>query len=487
MRFYCAGEIAKIVGGTVIAGDKTAEISEVSTNSKEGDKNTLFVPVIGEHVDAHDFIADAYCHGMRAVFTSRGEVIKNMPEMTYIKVENTVAALQRFGAAVRNLFDIPIVGITGSVGKTTTKEMIAAALEGSLCTLKTSGNMNSQVGLPRMMLRISEKHQIAVIEMGMSLPGEMGKIAAVARPECAVITNIGVSHIGQLGSKENIRREKLDIISEFPCGGTLFLNGDDPMLCDLVSNAGTVKMSEQAKKQFSKAKLVTFGLSEYCDFRARAVRPEGEHTTFILDYPNGSERGELEVSLPVLGDHNIRNALAAFAVAAYYNIPLEHAAAGLANYTPIAMRGGKIESNGVILIDDTYNASPDSMRGAIDSLMFSPAKRHIAVLASMLELGAISKECHQEVGVYAAMKGVDLLVAIGSEAEYIAQAANNAGIAAAVYFKDNEEAFEFLDRELVFGDVVLFKGSRGMKLDKLVDRIKAEREKEMEGGTCTRM
>ncbi len=487
MRFYCAGEIAEIVGGTVIAGDGKAEISEASTNSKEGDKNTLFVPVIGEHVDAHDFIADAYHHGMRAVFTSRGEVIKNTPEMTYIKVENTVAALQRFGAAVRNRFDIPIVGITGSVGKTTTKEMIAAALENSLCTLKTAGNMNSQVGLPRMMLRLSKEHQVAVIEMGMSMPGEMAKIAAVARPECAVITNIGVSHIGQLGSKENIRQEKLDIIREFPYGGTLFLNGDDPLLYELVSDAAAVKMSEQARERLSKAKLVTFGLSEYCDFRARAVRPEGEHTTFLLDYPDGLGRGELEVSLPVLGDHNIRNALAAFAVAAYCDISLERAAAGLADYTPIAMRGGKIESNGVILIDDTYNASPDSMRGAIDSLIFSAAKRHIAVLASMLELGEISRECHREIGLYAAVKGVDLLVTIGSEAEHCAQAASDAGIAAAVCFKDNEEAFQFLAGELVFGDAVLFKGSRGMKLDKLVDRIKTEREKEMEGGTCTQM
>lgn len=565
MRAYTVKEIADIVGGELIAGDGGRQITEFSTSSKEGDAATMFVPVIGERADAHDFIGDAYAHGMRATFTCRGRQTENgrdgvgpaggaavaggaaekkaprvlkpdaenereagQEAMAYVYINEpgeknpNVAALQRFGAHVRGTFSLPVVGITGSVGKTTTKEMVAAALQTGLCTLKTAGNMNSQIGVPRMMCRLGAEHEIAVIEMGMSMPGEMERLVRVARPESAVMTNIGVSHIGQLGSKENIRREKLNIINAFPDGGVLFLNGDDPMLAQaadawravreeaagqpahgmpqekaagagvrqgaepvpeagaaaetgetFITQSGTVtvhgvELDAPTAERFRHIRIVTCGTGEDCDYRAKNIRTEGEETHFTLctggKTPEQPEK-RLSVRLCVLGQHNVLNALTAFAVAEHYGIAPEQAAEGLYGYHPIAMRGGHIEANGMTLIDDTYNASPDSMRGGIDSLMATRAKRHIAVLADMLELGAISKECHEQVGRYAAERGVDYIVAVGREARYYISAST--GVESRL-FADNGEALAFLERFVQPGDAVLFKGSRGMQLEQLV-------------------
>ncbi len=551
MREYTVKEIADIVGGELIAGDGGIRIKEFSTNSKEGDAATMFVPVIGERVDAHDFIGDAYAHGMRAAFTCRKDVAvllqkdagagqeavqketaaKNeqtqpgmQDSMAYVYIDlpdeknPNVAALQRFGAHVRSTFSIPVVGITGSVGKTTTKEMVAAALETGLCTLKTEGNMNSQVGLPRMMCRLEKEHEIAVIEMGMSMPGEMGRIVRVARPECAVMTNIGVSHIGQLGSKENIRREKLNIINEFPDGGVLFLNADDPMLKEVADawrmvcregNFGAayakevsggqetgnvisvcgVAMDEATAERFPDIRVVTYGTGEDCDYRAKDIRVVEERMQFVL--LRGQQEG-IAVRLSVAGQHNVLNALAAFAVAEHYGILPGQAAEGLAGYHPIAMRGGRLKVGGMTLIDDTYNASPDSMKGGIDSLMAVNAVRHIAVLADMLELGAISQECHEQVGRYAAECGVDCIVAVGGQAWYYVQAAQGTDIhvhgqkmpvenadayahpVQGFLFADNTAALSFLRNFVRDGDAVLFKGSRGMKLEELVAGLSAE-------------
>lgn len=513
MRAYTVSEIAKIVGGELVCGDGRIEIREFSTNSKEGDAATMFVPVIGERADAHDFIGDAYAHGMRATFTCRRDTACGVAGMACVYIDRAgeknpnVAALQRFGAYVRGTFAVPVVGVTGSVGKTTTKEMVAAALHTGLCTLKTEGNMNSQVGLPRMMCRLEEKHEIAVIEMGMSLPGEMVRLSRVARPDCAVMTNIGVSHIGQLGSKENIRREKLNIINQFPEGGTLFLNADDPMLREVADafravrggeTSATVRdegedgvvfvhgvaMDAATAARFPHIRVVTYGTHEDCDYQARDVRVVDERIVFRL---YGGDADGLLVRLSVAGQHNVLNALAAFAVAGQYGITAAQAAEGLSGYRPVAMRGGRINAGGLILIDDTYNASPDSMRGGIDSLMAVKAGRHIAVLADMLELGDISRKCHEQVGDYAAERGVDYIVAVGQEAKYyVAAAQERAGRDAmsgkgfggedghrtsGSFFEDHAGALEFLRGYVREGDAVLFKGSRGMKLEELVTAL----------------
>lgn len=530
MRVYTVGEIAKIVGGELVAGDGSIEITEFSTSSKEGDAATMFVPVIGERVDGHDFIGDASAHGMRATFTCKKDVACGVADMAYVYVDlpgeknPNVAALQRFGAHVRKMFDIPVIGVTGSVGKTTTKEMVAAALGTRLCTLKTEGNMNSQVGVPRMMCRLCEKHEAAVIEMGMSLPGEMAKIARVAQPDGALITNIGVSHIGQLGSKENIRKEKLNIINELPDQGVLFLNADDGMLWDVVvawtqacrdaadeklditfkeNGDGTVSrygiaMDKATAARFGHIRVVTYGTKPGCDYWAEDIRTVDEKVQFVFRRGNGwelDENGKMTeralsgqqkedgflVRLPVAGEHNVLNALAAFAVAEHCGIAPGQAAEGLSAYEPIPMRGGKIQVNGMVLIDDTYNASPDSMKGSISNLMAVKAKRHIAVLGDMLELGGISRQCHELVGCHAAKMKVDYLVAVGKEARYYAAAVQEwngpegegemetaASRTRARTFDDNASALVYLKELAQAGDALLFKGSRGMKMEELV-------------------
>lgn len=470
MKAYTASEAARIVGGRIIAGDGSGNIRDFSTNSGEGDKETLFVPVIGEHVDAHDYIGAAYRQGMRAVFTSRGEICPETEGMTYIQVEDTIRALQSFGAYVRNTFSLPVLGITGSVGKTTTKEMIAAALNTEHCVLKTEGNRNGQIGLPEMMCKITPEHDMAVIEMGISLPGEMSRLAEIARPECAVFTNIGVSHIGQLGSRENIRREKLNIINEFPDGGVLIVNGDDPLLRALADAPETVEMDKKSAERFSRIKLITYGSGEHCDFRAVQLQENSEKTSFVLEYQKQGQLCTQRVELAVAGLHNVRNALAALAAAEHFGVSLEKAAAGLAAYRPIAMRGGKLQAGEATIIDDTYNASPDSMRGAIDILTATAAKRRIAVLADMLELGELSKSCHEEVGQYLETKNIDFLIAIGQEAAYYTAAA--AGTKSCCV-QTNEEAVEYLKQLVRPGDVILFKGSRGMQLEQVVRAITA--------------
>lgn len=466
MKTYLASEIAEICGGTILFGDGTRKVTEVSVDSREKGENLLFVPIPGERVDAHDFIGGAYESGMRVTLTSRGEIMENTGGMTYIRVEDTLAALQRLGAFVRRDMATPMIGVTGSVGKTTTKEMIAAALGAGKHVFKTAGNMNSQIGVPRMMLRLKPEHEVAVIEMGMSLFGEMERLAGVVAPDVAVMTNIGVSHIGQLGSQENIRKEKIDIIRCTRKNGLLLVNGDDCLLREIKEVPDTVLMDEKTRKRLAELTVLTYGIRKVADYTAVDIEMTEDGVSFV--YRNNRTGTSCGVTLHVQGEHNILNAVAAMAVAEYHGVSLEGAAKGLSEYRPMAMRGGKEIRNGIIIIDDTYNASPDSMKGGIDILMATKAKRHIAILADMLELGNFSEQSHRFVGQYFREKAGDFLVAIGKEAKYYAL---YAAPVPARHFEDNEGAIAFLKEFLCEGDAVLVKGSRGMHLEEIVQAI----------------
>lgn len=489
MEALSVAEIAKAVGGTVLCGDEKVQINEVSTNSKKMEGNALFVPIVGERVDAHDFIKDAFENGAKACFTSRNAVVVN--DMVTIAVEDTLKALQALGAYYRNRFTLPVIGITGSVGKTTTKEMVSAALETRFKVLKTEGNMNSQVGLPLMMLRMEAQHEIAVIEMGMSEEGEMSKLAEIARPDTAVMTNIGVSHIAQLKTRENIRKEKLNIINAFHDKSVLFINGNDDLLSELYPTQSEITknqrlentdkiyidVSDATRAKLTHAKITAFGTEDFCDYRAEDIETINGETHFILRKKSNSEEtmeGDGEaIILQVLGIHNVYNALAAIAIAEHYQIPPRIAKEGLRNYLPIAMRGEIKECHGLKIIDDSYNASPDSMKSGIQVLLaLGGVDRRIAVLADVLELGEMSKECHYEVGTFVADQNIDALVAIGSEAYYIAKGVEdkNGSILTRV-FATNAEAIEFLKSFLKEKDGILIKGSRGMKTDEIVKAL----------------
>lgn len=491
-------EIAEAVGGKILCGDENKMITAVSTNSKNVDAGALFVPIVGERVDAHDFIEDAFANGAAACFTSRNKVMNSVHAQSkiHIAVEDTLKALQLLGSFYRSRFNIPVIGITGSVGKTTTKEMVAAALETKYNVLKTEGNMNSQVGLPLMMLRIESKHDIAVIEMGMSEEGEMEKLTQVAKPEVAIMTNIGVSHIGQLKTRENIRKEKLNIINSFDSDSILYINGNDELLSEVyvashelskasikdsnenitnikkTHNTDKIDMCDATHQKFLNTKVVSFGTEEFCEYKAENIQTIAGETHFVLRTADSTDDKE-EIVLGVLGLHNVYNALAALAVAKHYNIPASTAKEGLHLYQPIAMRGQIKEMNQVKIIDDSYNASPDSMKSGIQVLLsLEGVTRRIAVLADVLELGEQSYQCHYDVGNYIAEQKIDELITIGTEASYIAKAIHdkNSNILTHSY-DNNEEAIAYLRNNLKPGDAVLVKGSRGMKTDVIVKAI----------------
>ncbi len=477
-------QILKATNGTLLAGNPDTWIKGVTIDSRQEAESALFVPIVGEKTDGHKYVSGAISSGAAALFMKEDSVYKeeiltlcNERQVAVIAVPDTIAALQETAEWYRSCFQVPVVGITGSVGKTTTKEMIAAALETEKKVLKTIGNRNSQIGLSLMMFYLEESYDIAVIEMGMSEVGEMANLARIAKPECAVMTNIGVAHIAQLGSRENIRKEKLSIVNEFGCKSLLFVNGNDTLLnetaTEITQKNVTIDCNKETLAVLPKIQAVTYGIGEDFDYCAIGITTETEGTSFVVRYTDHGEKKELPVRLRVHGEHNVMNALAAIAVAQRYGVEPARAAEGLARYEPIAMRGQIKQVNGITWIDDTYNASPDSMRSGIQVLLSLDGKRRIAVLADVLELGEQAEKLHREVGKFVAAtenngKKVDVLLAVGENAAFIAQEADQCGVHQVRSVISNNEAVEFLKKELRSGDIVLVKGSRGMKTEEIV-------------------
>ncbi len=477
-------QLVSAVGGKLLTGDANQLIKNVTIDSREQAESALFVPIIGEKTDGHKYVAGALNNGAKIMFMQKESVYKdeilNLAReagASVVAVEDTVAALQQFAAWYRLLFAVPVVGITGSVGKTTTKEMISAALETEKKVLKTIGNKNSQIGLPLMMFYMDDTYDIAIIEMGMSEVGEMKNLAFVAKPECAVMTNIGVAHIAQLGSQENIRKEKLNIVNQFDDNSVLFVNGNDTLLhktaTEITQKSVTIDCDEASFQVLQNIKAVTYGIGEEFDVAAKDLVTGGSGIGFTaVVHENGAEK-QIPVQLKVYGNHNVMNALAAIAVAMRYGISPERAAEGLAQYEPIAMRGQIKEHQGITWIDDTYNASPDSMKSGAQVLLSLDGKRHIAVLADVLELGEASETLHREVGAYLAAlrengRKTDILVTVGSQAAFIAEEAKKCGMEQVYSFSSNAEAIAQIQELLKEDDVVLVKGSRGMHTEEIV-------------------
>lgn len=487
-------DIVNAVHGRLISGDLDSIVTSVSTNSKEINQNALFVPIIGERVDAHDFIDSAFMSGAVATFTSRKITPEQMKEgKAYIEVTNTLEALQSLASYYRNKFDIPVIGITGSVGKTTTKEMIAAVLETKYQVLKTAGNMNSQVGLPLTILRLEKSHEVAVIEMGMSEVGEMGKLAKIARPNIAVVTNIGVSHIGQLKTQSNIRKEKMNLLNEFTENSCLYLNANDNLLEEVVEVYGketenkdkiekvnvdkkvkaSLDFDETTREQLEKTFIYSYGTTATSDYKATNIETKNGEIHFTFEKENKNENNNEEIILRVLGMHNVYNALVALAIGEKLSIPASLSKQGLYQYQPIAMRGQIHEIHGIKVIDDTYNASPDSVKGAIGVLLdIEQANRRIAVLADIFELGDISYQCHYDIGDYAADTALDEVITIGNDSPAIVEAIKDKKANIITHsFDKNEEAVTYLKSIMQEKDAILVKGSRGMHTDEIVKAL----------------
>ena len=438
-------EIAAFCGGR-LEGDGSALVTSFFTDSRKTEPGMMFVPIRGENTDAHRFIPQVFASGAAATFSE--EPLEN-PAGPVVYVENSRAALQKVAERYRDQFTIPVIGITGSVGKTTTKEMVALAVSAGLRTMKTAGNANSQIGLPMTVLRIEPEDEAAVVEMGVSMPGEMARIARVAKPTLAVMTNIGVSHIEFMKTRENILAEKFKIADYLPAGSTVFVNGDDDLLSTLESTP--------------EKKIVRFGLGEACDWRAVELDADVYGTRFVCEHKG--KRTPMYV--PAAGEHNVRNALAALAVAETVGVEEADAVRAIAQYEPPAMRQQIFEANGVTLIDDTYNASPDSMRASLKILadMRCTGKKY-AVLADMLELGDYAVRGHFETGAFAAANGVDFVIGVGPLSKHIVEGFGDAQNSA--WFAANAEAAAFLKAHVQPGDAVLCKGSRGMHTDEII-------------------
>lgn len=438
--------IAEAVDGQILCGDADTPILHISIDSRKIPENALFVPLIGEKVDAHNFLRQAIQNGAAAVFTSRDEIPQDS-QVPWIRVSDTLKALQKLGYVCRDQMTLPLVGVTGSVGKTTTREMIALALSAGFSVYKTPGNKNSQVGLPITLSEITSKDEIGVIELGMSEPGELSVITKIARPDMAVITNIGVTHIEQLGSRENIYQEKLSIQDGLKAGGTLLLNADDDML-----------MHTKARKGF---RTLYYGTSKQADYRAEEIHLEEGYPVFTAIH--GAER--VSVHLHVMGEHNVLNAIAALAVSGEYHVPMKDAANALEQFCGFENRQQVSKKNDITIINDSYNASPASMKAAIRVLASMSAKRRIAVLADMKELGKDADAFHYEIGQFAAEQNIDFVVTCGPLAKQIAKgvldAAKNIQV---VSFMKNEDVIPFLDGLLKPNDCILLKGSNSMKL-----------------------
>lgn len=464
MKPISVRQIAEAVEGTIAWGDKEAWVNHVVTDSRKAGKGSLFVPICGERVDAHRFIPDVLEQGASLVFSSDHSICENGGSCIY--VDDTLEALQKLAAWYRKQFAIPVIGITGSVGKTTTKEMIAAVLEKKYRIVRTIGNLNSQIGVALMMFELEEDTELAVFEMGISMPGEMERLVEMASPTTAVLTNVGVSHIGNLHSRENICYEKGKIIGKLPSNGVFYVCGDGDLR----------KMAEETLNKEDKAnRMLFYGTGRDNDFYADSIKIKSGGQSFRFHHG----RDSYEVHLAVMGEHNIKNAVAAMALAEQFHVPKEEAAEALRQYRPIAMRGVIREKSGIHIIDDTYNASPDSIKSNLHALFDYPGGKKTAVLADVLELGDQSKELHEEIASFIiseAGKGrkLSFLVTVGKETAAIYNKICQNSDIPAIHCEKNEEAVAAVRESMQTGDWILVKGSRGMHMDEVVDQLMKE-------------
>lgn len=440
-------EIASALG-TEIQSDKI--ITKISTDSRDIDENTLFFAIKGERFDAHDFAKQVEENGAAALVCHK-KVDVSCP---VIYVEDTKKALLDLSSYYRKKFkDLILIGLTGSVGKTTTKEMTACVMSRKYNTLKTEGNFNNEIGMPKTLFRIDDTVECAVIEMGMSEFGEISALTNAALPDGAIISNIGVSHIENLGSRDGIFKAKMEMLEGLKKGGPLVLNGDNDKL-------STVKTDE--------FNVIFFGIeNEKCDVRATKIQEHDLQTDFTVT----GIYGEQKVTIPTVGIHNVYNALSAICIGANFGISLEDAAKGLKDYVPSGMRQRIKQVGGITFIEDCYNASPDSQKAAINSLCTVATGRKIAVLGDMLELGSYTETAHRTVGEYAAKQKIDILFTLGENSKFMADSARKNGLSRVFEFSDKESLANALLETVQDGDTIIFKASRGMKLEEVFNII----------------
>ena len=448
-----------IPANQLLAGLTLAEplpINAVVTDSRKVAPGCVFVCFPGERVDGHTFAAGAYKNG--AAYVIANHPVEGVPEDRTVVVPSSHMAMVRMASNYRMLFSPKMIGVTGSVGKTTTKEFCYAVLSAFGKTLKTEGNQNNEIGLPNTLFRLEPDTEYAVVEMGMSNLGEIERLARCARPNAGIITMVGVSHLESLGTRENILKAKMEICAGLPDGAPLALNADNDLL-------PTAQIPPRLRP-------VWFGIdAENADVRAVDIAPAGTGTSFTLV---DKEFGKFEVTIPTAGRHTVYDALAAYAAATRLGLDAARAAAALADYRTTGMRQNIVEKQGVTVIEDCYNASPDSMKAALSVLHDLPVQgRRIALLGDMLELGDATETGHRQTGEWAAGAGVDLLIAYGSLSTAMAEAAKAKEVSV-IHCQTAQEVVQCLQQNVHPGDALLAKASHAMGLEDVLQKFYAE-------------
>lgn len=449
MKSLSLFDIAQQIGSEY-RGENWA-VTQVCTDTRQLQQGSLFVALKGEKMDGHNYVCQALEQGAcAAIVEQRGDFSGE----NVLLVENTRHALLKIAGMHRHQLDATVVGVTGSVGKTTTKEMIATVVSQSFETVKTKKNLNNEIGLSQMLWEMGENTQVAVLEFGMDGLGQIAPMSQAAQPNLAVLTNIGVSHMEALGSRENIYHEKMDITKGMPIGSTILLNGDDD------------KLVQWNNKQYNNIFYGIYNLNS--DILAKEITVTKEGMKFFVVW----QEHRYPVFLPCFGEHHVYDALSAFGVGVLLGMEPQQVSAALAEYQPEGMRQRITQKKGITFVEDCYNASPDSMVAALNTLAEIPNEnRKIAVLSDMLELGTVEFSSHQEVGKRLATLPLDAVFITGERSKIVVDAAKEKGYESIFFFESAQELATQLFQYLQLGDIVWVKASRGMKLENVLEYV----------------
>ncbi|MDF2563929.1 MAG: UDP-N-acetylmuramoylalanyl-D-glutamyl-2,6-diaminopimelate/D-alanyl-D-alanyl ligase [Massilibacillus sp.] len=448
-------ENVKIATAGIVVKTVAHNFTKVVTDTRLVKEGALFIALIGDRFDGHVFVHQAIEKGAAGIIVSGDYTAEELAQLnvTIIKVNNTLTAYQQLAKLYRDSFAIPVIAITGSNGKTTTKDLTAAVLSSKFNVLKTKANYNNEIGLPLTLFSLTEDHEVAVVEMGMRGFGQIEELVKIATPTIGIVTNVGETHMELLGSLENIAKAKGELVEAMDANGVVILNVDNSYVCAM-----------QAK---AKGKVILFGFSEAADVKASNVKINGQETMFDCSFSGAT----YSFVVPMVGRHNVYNALAAIAVGFELGLTAEEMQSGLADFTASGMRLAIGHVGDYTVINDAYNASPMSMMAAIEALKEVANNRCIAVLGDMLELGDIAVEAHANIGVKLAEKKIDAVVTIGEMAKYIASSALENGVLQVVACDNHSQAGLALKDILQAGDSILVKGSRGMQMEKVIELI----------------
>ena len=450
-------DILKVTNGKLLAGNENIECENFSKDTRTINEGDIYIGIKGEKFDGSKLWDEALEKGAKAVIVENIEIKKDKlqkyADKAIIKVENTLEALYKLAEYKRSLYDIPVIAITGSVGKTSTKDIIANVISTKYKTLKTEGNNNNNIGLPMTILKLKD-HEALVVEMGMNHFGEISLLTKIAKPTIAVITNIGTSHIGNLGSRENILKAKLEILEGMD-KPILVINNDNDLLHDWY------------EKNKEKIEIHTVGIENQSEINAKEIKLKEESSEFTAK----TKQEEIKVNVPVGGTHFVYNSLCAIAIGKLLDISTENIIKGISTFelTKKRMDIKKLD-NGAIIINDSYNASYESMKASIEFLAKHTGERKIAVLGDMFELGEYTKELHEKVGKEIVKNKIDVLICSGENSKYIIESVKNSSTKT-IYFENKKQIIEKLQKELKNGDVVLVKASNAMKFYEICQKL----------------